>query len=158
MKYSHVFSFCFLALFVPASLAAQTKALPAPAMPQLFEEGIVSTAMSERDMAISPDGKEMFYTVQVRPAMFQALIYRHKLENGRWSAPQIAGFSGHYSDLEPAFSADGKKLFFCSNRPISGEQSKDFDIWYVEKQNGQWTHPQKLGPSVMLSAMNFILQ
>lgn len=148
MKYSHVFSICFLSLLVPAFLAAQSNVLPAPAMPQLFEEGIVSTAMYERDMAISPDGKEMFYTVQVRPAMFQALVYRHKLENGRWSAPQIAGFSGHYSDLEPAFSADGKKLFFSSNRPVSGQQSKDFDIWCVEKQNGQWTNPQNLGATV----------
>jgi Tol biopolymer transport system component len=156
MKYSHDFtsfykpilSICFIMLLVPGFVAAQTNVLPAPVMPQLVEEGIVSTAMYERDMAISPDGKEMFYTVQVRPAMFQTLVYRHKLENGRWSAPQIAGFSGHYSDLEPAFSADGKKLFFCSNRPLSGQQSKDFDIWYVEKQNGQWAGPRNLGPSV----------
>lgn len=158
MKYSHDFTRFFniiLMGLVPCFLAAQTNTLPSPPMPQLVEEGVVSTALYERDMAISPDGKEMFYTVLVRPAMFQTLVYRHKLENGRWSAPQVAGFSGHYSDLEPAFTADGKKLFFCSNRPLSGQQPKDFDIWYVEKQNGQWTNPQNLGAPVNAAGDEF---
>ncbi|HMH31637.1 MAG TPA: hypothetical protein VK543_01335 [Puia sp.] len=53
-----------------------------------------------------------------------------------------------FSDMEPAFTADGKYLFFASNRPLSGDSLKDFDIWRVEKINGQWVHPVNPGPPV----------
>src|SRR5688572_16082117 len=138
----------FIVLFIPLPGKAQTSKLPVPAIPQLFEEGIVSTPLSKRYMAISPDGQEMFYTIQVRVAGCQTIIHRSKTKNGRWSAPQVASFSGHYSDLEPAFSADGKKLFFCSNRPLSGQHAKDFDIWVIEKQEGGWGQPQNIGAPV----------
>src|SRR5690349_12905122 len=106
--------FFFIVLFIPFPGNAQTSKLPSPIMPQLFEEGIVSTSLPERDMAISPDGTEMFYTVQVRAVGFQTIIHCTKTKEGHWSAPRVASFSGNYSDLEPAFSTDGKKLFFCS--------------------------------------------
>ena len=32
--------------------------------PEIFLPGLVSTGYNERDMAISPDGSEMFYTIQ----------------------------------------------------------------------------------------------
>jgi hypothetical protein len=138
----------FIVLFIPFTGKAQTSKLPATAMPQVFEEGVVSTSLYERDMAISPDGTEMFYTILVRPAGFQTIIHRSKAKDGRWSAPQVASFSGHYSDLEPAFSADGKKLFFCSNRPLNGQQAKDFDIWVIEKQEDGWGQPKNIGAPV----------
>jgi hypothetical protein len=139
---------CLVLLFVPFPGKTQTSHLPVPAIPQVFEEGIVSTSLYERDMAISPDGSEMFYTVLVRPAGFQTIIHRVKAKDGRWSAPQVAAFSGQYSDLEPAFSADGKKLFFCSNRPVNGKPAKDFDIWTIEKNDGGWGSPQNIGAPV----------
>jgi Tol biopolymer transport system component len=143
-----LFPVFFIVLFIPFTGKAQNNKMPVAAMPQLFEEGIVSTRLSERDMAISPDGNEMFYTVQLRASGFQTIVHRSKLKDGRWSAPQVAAFSGHYSDLEPAFSADGKKLFFCSNRPINGEQAKDFDIWVMEKQESGWGLPKNIGTPV----------
>ena len=157
MKYSHLNRtnthqplpiLLLIVLFLPCLLKSQPKLSPTPATPQIFEEGIVSTSMYERDMAISPDGREMFYTVVVRPTGFQTIVHRAKMKDGNWSAPQVASFSGQFGDLEPAFSADGKKLFFCSNRPLTGDRQKDFDIWVVEKTTEGWSNPQNLGAPV----------
>lgn len=141
-------SIFFIVLFIPFPGNSQTSKLPAPLLPQVFEEGVVSTALPERDMAISPDGTEMFYTVQVRAVGFQTIIHRTKTKEGHWSPPRVASFSGNFSDLEPAFSTDGKKLFFCSNRPLSGQQPKDYDIWVIEKKDGSWSNPKNLGAPI----------
>lgn len=120
-----------------------------PVSPAIFLEGVVSTAYSERDMAISPDGSEMFYTLQSpRQGVFQTIVHRIKGPDGKWSSASIAPFAGRYSDLEPAFTSDGKRLFFCSNRPVDGNEIKDFDIWYVDKVNGQWGDAKNLGQPV----------
>lgn len=115
-----------------------------PDSPALFLRDNVSTKYNERDMAISPDGSEMFYTVQGNQNSFSFIVHRKKFPNQTWSPPQVASFSGKYGDLEPAISPDGKKLFFSSNRPLSGEGVKDYDIWYVEKVNGEWTNPKNV--------------
>jgi hypothetical protein len=140
----------FVLLTLPLFSAAQvTLDLSAvPDTPALFANGIINTGLNERDMAISPDGKELFYTVLIQPSSFLAIISMKKDAAGKWSKPEVASFSGRYSDLEPAFSADGNKLFFVSNRPVSGDQHKDYDIWYMEKVNGQWGPPKNAGPAV----------
>ncbi len=131
-------SFCSL-----ASMAQKTFALTnPPAQAEIFG---LSTGFSERDFAISPDGAEIYYTLQSPQGVFQTIVYCKKSINGTWSKPEIAPFAGKYSDLEPAFSADGKKLYFASNRPKQGTMPKDFDIWVVNKENGHWGEPQNLG-------------
>lgn len=125
------------------------------ATPVLFTEFALNTGMNERDMAISPDGTEMFYTVLLQPTLFHTILSCKKDKKGKWSKPQVASFSGIYSDMEPAFSADGLKLFFSSNRPWDSLKQKNYDIWYVEKVNGQWTNPINAGPQVNTSANEF---
>jgi len=111
-----------------------------PLTPSLFQPGLISTGLSERDFALSPDESELFYTIQPPlPGYFQTIVYMKKDAKGNWSKPELAAFAGTFSDLEPAFSADGKRLYFSSNRPTTGDKPKDFDIWYVEKQNGKWS-------------------
>lgn len=150
MTNTHTSSPCvlFIVLFISFPAFTQTSKQAVSSGPQLFEEGIVSTSMAERDMAISPDGKDMLYTVQLRAAGFQTILHRTKLNDGRWSEPKVAWFAGQFSDLEPAFSHDGKKLFFCSNRPVSGEVSKDYDIWVIEKKESGWSEPKNIGAPV----------
>jgi len=126
-----------------------------PESAKLFGEGIVSTDLYERDMAISPNGREMFYTIVSPQNVFSAIIHMQKDEKNNWSKPEVASFSGEYSDMEPAFTADGKKLFFVSNRPVTGDSAKDFDIWYVEKVNGKWAHPVNIGKPVNTDANEF---
>ena len=124
-------------------------------MPILFTDAPINTNMNERDIAISPDGKEMFYTVVLQPTLFHTMLYCKKDKNGNWTAPQVASFSGKYSDMEPAFSPDGKKLFFSSNRPDSLTKTINYDIWYVEKSKTEWVTTTKLGPEVNTSANEY---
>jgi hypothetical protein len=130
------------------------------ATPQLFAPGIVSDAMSNRDMAISPGGDEFFYTIQSAYGQVSTVLYIHYSFGSRgagaadgeikagWSAPEIAPFSGVYGDLEPAFSIGGDTLYFVSNRPLrNGDPIKDYDIWMVkrDKLNAyHWGEPVRL--------------
>ena len=70
------------------------------------------------------------------------ILYCRKSPLRDWTSPVVAPFSGKFGDLEPAFSPDGMKLYFSSNRPIDGSEPKDYDIWVVEKTNGRWSDPR----------------
>ena len=114
--------------------------------PRLFAPGIVCTGMDDRDIAISPTMDEIFYGVLEPP--HYVIVHLVQI-NGRWQPPQIAPFSGHYNDYEPQFSPDGSRLYFCSERPLSGQgEPKDSDIWFVERTAGGWGDPHNLGGPV----------
>lgn len=126
-------------------------------LPELFAPGIVSDEFGNRDMAISPSGDEIFYTLQyLGGRSFSTIMYSRKT-NGKWSEPEVAPFCGRYNDLEPAFSPDGKKLFFVSNRPLcdTSTKAKDFDIWFAEKLNDSWNRPVNPGEPVNTSKDEF---
>ena len=115
--------------------------------PALFAPGMISDGFANRDFAISPDGKEIFYTLQQRD-LVSVIMYAHKVK-GKWSVPQVAEFSGMYNDLEPAFTTDGNRLFFSSNRAVTASDSiGDYNIWYIDKEYGTWSSPFALGPQV----------
>jgi WD40-like Beta Propeller Repeat len=135
----------FLFISVAASAQVNINFNPSSDIPQIFAPGLISTGLNERDFALSPDGLELFYTLQSPQGVFQTILYMKKDSKGKWTKPAIAPFAGRFSDLEPSFSADGKKLFFSSNRPISGNEIKDFDIWVVEKDNNKWGEPKNAG-------------
>ncbi len=117
--------------------------------PEIFGIQIISTGMRERDITISPDGSEIYFTVF--NAGFDGNIYFVKLENGVWSLPEIAPFSGNRKDLEPAFAPDGNRLFFSSKR-----DGADYDIYYVERTNGgPWSDPIDVGDNVNTSVNEF---
>jgi Tol biopolymer transport system component len=135
---------------VPKMIYGQMSAehwLP-PVSPGLFNEVSINTAFRERDFALSPDGTEIFYTLQSPKANFQTIIYLRKDAKGKWGPPEVAPFSGKFTDLEPAFTMDGKRLFFVSNRPVTGVDPKDFDIWFVDKQEDKWGQPKNAGQPV----------
>jgi len=147
-----------LLIAAPLLSAAQIK-LPAlnspPANLVMFGEGKISTAINERDFAISPDGNEIFYTISTPRSTFQTIVFSKKNSKGEWSTPEVASFAGEYSDLEPVFSSDGKTLFFSSNRPLSGDQPKDFDVWKVSKTSTGWAKPENLGTVINTDADEF---
>lgn len=110
----------------------------------LFEPGLISTKYPNRDIAISADGSEIYYTLQSYKREVSVIMQLTK-SNGKWSKPQVAAFSGQHGDLEPAFSPDGKRLYFVSNRSADGGTKKDYDIWYVDKKDGKWGEAQNIG-------------
>lgn len=116
--------------------------------PVMFGEGVVSTAEDDLNAAFSPDGKFVFFTRNF-PRNRLGVILFSEYKNKKWSAPQIAPFSGQATDYDPFFSADGSKIFYCSNRGADGKAKADFDIWYVEKtSNGNWSEPKSAGAPV----------
>ncbi|PKP32708.1 MAG: hypothetical protein CVU00_11470 [Bacteroidetes bacterium HGW-Bacteroidetes-17] len=146
-----------ISMLFTISLAAQMKInlIDVPSTPELFESCNLSTGMSERDFALSPDGTEIFYTLQSPQGIFHTILYSRKDSNGRWTNPEVAPFTSNFSDLEPAFSPDGSALFFSSNRPTNGTEIKDFDIWMVKKKNGKWGNPTNIGAPVNTEADEF---
>jgi WD40 repeat protein len=116
--------------------------------PRIFGPGIVSDGFSNRDMAVSPDGNDLFYTLQWTYGTFSVILHSRKVGGG-WTRPEAAWFSGRFNDLEPAFSPDGEKLFFTSNRPLNNsDSSKDYDIWYLQKKGDGWEGPFNMGPLI----------
>ncbi len=138
-----------LLLFNVLLAAAQKTnlAFPKTKIPLVFGPSFISDGFDNRDMAIAPSGDELFFTLQHR--LFSAILYSKK-KNGVWTKPEIASFSGRFNDLEPAYSPDGKKLFFTSSRPLSdtAKTAKDYDIWYLEKKEGKWVGPYNAGNAV----------
>ena len=118
-------------------------------IPQLFAPGLVSTGMFTRDVAISPDGDELFFCVAIGNYTYTTILYSRQVD-GIWTQPEIVPFSGGpgVTDLEPAFSPDGSRLYFLSSRPDGDEEPGDQDIWYVNRTESGWTTPINLGEPV----------
>jgi hypothetical protein len=63
--------------------------------PEIFAPGIVSTEHKEHStLAFSPDGTEIYWSIWPIPrsANIPQVIKFMKMENGRWSKPQVAPF------------------------------------------------------------------
>ena len=121
-------------IFCWNSLAAQIiypdNVLPTDT-PKLFARGILSDGLSNRDFAISPTGDEIFFTIQQPRFALSAILHLIKTD-GQWGKPEVAPFSGKWRDLEATFSPDGQYIYFSSDRPITGNAKKDFDIWRAQ--------------------------
>lgn len=123
--------------------------------PELFAPGIVSTGLYTRDIAMTPDGDEIYYGVFSGPF---TVIMQTKLENGRWTEPEVAPFSAdpRYMSLEPHITPDGQKFLFLSNRPADGSEFEpeqvgtwlNQDIWAMDRTADGWGAPYNLGPPV----------
>ncbi|RQP19331.1 MAG: tetratricopeptide repeat protein [Parapedobacter sp.] len=115
----------------------------------LLQGDINSELYNEGAHCISPDGKYLFFTGCNRPdGLGSCDIYVSRREDNRWGTPHNLGApvnSGGW-EAQPALAADGRTLYFVSNR--RGGQG-GYDIWKsVLQSNGQWGQPQNLGPAI----------
>lgn len=125
-------------------------------VPELFVPGLVSTGMFTRDVAISPDGKEIYFCVAISNYTYATILFSREV-NGQWTSPEIVPFSGGPGvfDFEPAFSPDGSRLYFLSTRPDGDEEPGDQDIWYVERSDEAWGEPVNPGAPVNTAGGEF---
>ena len=115
---------------------------------ELFAPGFVSTAMSEANSVFSPDGSEFFFAVWPGPG-HDVTIFSTHVEDVRWTLPEGPEFLRGVSAIDVAFTADGQRFFFCSNRARTpgGATEDNFDIWYVDREpSGEWGEPVNPGP------------
>jgi hypothetical protein len=125
--------------------------------PGVVPEPFASFVVAERHHkhchpAFSPAGGEYWFWLYLNDE-YPKKIYFMKRQGERWTAPQLAPFSGAFQEGGPVFSADGNKLFFYSKRPRtgSGEAREDNDIWYVERTADGWSEPVNPGPPLNTS-------
>ena len=151
--------FCACTKLKPDTLnISESELFEAKESPSIRGKRVFSTAQYERDLAISPSGKELFFTLLAPRNALSVIMYSKNI-GGKWSDPEVAWFSGMYSDLEPAFHPDGTKLYFASNRPTDIDSNKtDFDIWKIERSGEKWLQAENLGsPINNLSSTNNLI-
>jgi len=121
---------------------------PEPFVPEVFSVWGDYGFHLHTSVYFSPDNKELFFANQTMPVVAgrSCSIWRMQQIDGRWTKPAIASFSSDYSDRGGFYSSTGDTLYFSSTRPTNEKGSpKDIDIWYVKKNEGGWSRPQRLG-------------
>ena len=102
--------------------------------PQLFGENAITTGDDESHPAFTPDGKTLYFLKNDPSFNHWTIVVSHE-QNGRWSTPEVAPFSGQFSDADPFITLDGERLFFISTRPVNGKAKEDTDIWMMQKSD-----------------------
>jgi Tol biopolymer transport system component len=115
--------------------------------PAVFGKGVISTGNFDSHPAFTPNGKALYFVRSAPNFNFWTILVSH-FEHGRWSTPDVAPFSGQYSDADPFITPDGLQLYFISRRPVAGKPTQDMDIWKVEKTASGWSEPRNLGAPI----------
>jgi hypothetical protein len=128
-------------------------ATPPGDTPEVFAPGIVTTGMYTRDVAMTPDGSELYFGVVL--GTVSAIIEVHRGPDGVWSEPEVAPFSrdSRFFNLEPHISPDGSRFFFLSTRvddpgPEEIRSWANQNIWVMDREGDGWGEPYDLGPPV----------
>jgi outer membrane protein OmpA-like peptidoglycan-associated protein/tetratricopeptide (TPR) repeat protein len=120
----------------------------------------LNTKWHDGPAALSPDGKTMYFNSEsfnehkqferdkeMNLKLGQVYLYKSVKEGDKWGEAQLLPFnSKEWSTQNPSISADGKTLYFSSDRTgTMGGQ----DIWKVEvKGNNSYGEPVNLGSKV----------
>jgi len=122
----------------------------------LFAPGIISTGDYESHVTFTPDGGELYF-LKMAPDFSRWTIFVTRYNNGRWSQPEVAPFSGQYQDADPYITADGKHFYFISDRPVEagGVRQSHHDIWVMDKTESGWNAPRHLPEPVNTNTDEF---
>jgi Tol biopolymer transport system component len=121
----------------------------------VFAPGVVSTPFEEAAATFSPDGNTVFF---YQGTNYMTVCFSKQV-NGKWTKPQVAPFSGKWSDWDPFLSPDGKRLFFVSNRPLEsaspGNAPKKSHLWYADRLGGdKWSAPRSITDAFNLDGIS----
>lgn len=125
-----------------------TKANDAWLMATPLSKNINTEQFNEGSESISVDGNYLFFTGCNRPdGKGRCDIYVTRKKGDDWDKPfslsQPVNSPGWES--QPSISADGRTLYFVSNRPGG---YGGYDIWKSTLTPGGWGEPVNLGPNV----------
>lgn len=109
----------------------------------------INTDDNEGAQTITADGTQLFFTgCNRRGGKGSCDIYFARREGRKWGRPVNldAPVNTGKWESQPSISADGRKLYFSSNRP--GGQGGS-DIWVTSlAPNGEWSVPRNLGTTI----------
>ena len=120
---------------------------------ELFAPGVASTGHSDIRLTISPDGRTALWFSRDRPGGpggYDIWIVRRA--GTGWSPATPVSFNSPGRDFDPAFSRDGRFVYFCSDRP--GGIGKD-DLYRVAVTATGFGTPENLGPKVNSAASEY---
>ncbi|MFY0607464.1 MAG: OmpA family protein [Cyclobacteriaceae bacterium] len=108
----------------------------------------INTRFNEGACSISADGSILIFTAcEGRELIGSCDLFITKRVGNRWSKPENLGntINSPYWDSQPALSADGRMLYFSSNRP--GGFGKR-DIWKSKYVDSAWVDPVNMGSAI----------
>jgi len=112
----------------------------------------INTSQNEGTCTISADGKMLIFTSCEEGRVYGSCDLFVSYKTGdRWSKPSNMGLvvNSRAWESQPSLSADGRTLYFVSNRP--GGYGKR-DIWVAKvNDKGIWGKPVNLGPKINTS-------
>lgn len=109
----------------------------------------INTPMNEGACTISADGRMLIFTsCQGRKGFGSCDLYITYKSGNDWSVPENLGVEVNASswDVQPTLSADGRTLYFVSDRP-GGKGGKDIWKTYKDKKD-KWVSPVNLGATI----------
>jgi len=108
---------------------------------------VVSTPATEVRATVSADGQRIVWGSTDRTGGKGGWdLWQASLKQGRWQDPQPLPINTTANDFDPAFSADGRWLYFFSNRDggVGGD-----DLYRVAvRADGVFGNAENLGPGV----------
>jgi outer membrane protein OmpA-like peptidoglycan-associated protein len=113
-----------------------------------LSNNINTVGYNEGAQSISQDGRYLFFTGCNRPdGRGRCDIYIAQKRGDGWGKPVGINPPVNTSNWEsqPSISADGRTLYFVSNKPggFGG-----YDIWKTVLGDKGWTEPENLGPNI----------
>jgi hypothetical protein len=140
----------FAAVVAAAPLVVAAGRPPArqatPQEPELYGAGVFSTGAWDFFLAFSADERHALFC-RANDDFSAYDIFETTMIGGHWRAPTRASFASQWSNADPHLSADGRTLYFVSNRPGPGETAPHatYDIWITERTpDDAWGSPRRL--------------
>ncbi|WP_018623120.1 OmpA family protein [Spirosoma luteum] len=109
----------------------------------------INTPENEGTASLSADGRTLVFTAcQGRKGFGSCDLYMSSKTGSDWSKPENLGptINTRFYESQPALSADGRQLYFVSDRP-GGKGRRD--IWRSAlSTDGAWSEPVNLGAPI----------
>ncbi|GAB3164231.1 OmpA family protein [Telluribacter humicola] len=109
----------------------------------------INSRNNEGTCSISADGRTLVFTACNRTDGYGGCdLYIAVKEGDEWRSPKNLGatVNSRHWESQPSLSADGRTLYFATDRPDGVGKS---DIWKTDRTaDGEWSKPQNLGPSI----------